>query len=202
MAVTAWLGAGLASAALSWPVTADRVNAPFIVLWLVGGWLAVLWLGDRMPERWRTPVLALAVVALVALNLPDSSNHEGPKAWARGLDAQLAPIRASTAPEIVVLGYHWMVEPYLHDGLVNRRPDGGRYRIVSERYDGQFADVDATTLVAPFGLRPGDEVWCVIAVGVAVGEAQRACVLPAQQYEQLTHTVGTRGIVIGYRVRA
>jgi hypothetical protein len=196
LAVSAWAWAAIASMAVSWPVTAERVNVPFFQLWLLAAVLAVVRACELLPRRAAIAAVAALVTALALVNLPDPLNHH---AWAIGLDRQLQPVRASGAPRVVVLGYHWLVYPYLHDGLVNRRADGGRYVIVAEHRDGEFRGIDAATLLAPFDLRAGDEVWCVVAEGVLPEEAQNACVLDPARYNLVAREAGERGILIGYR---
>ena len=208
MGASAWVIAAAASVVASWPVTTVRVNMPFLVLWITAAFIGVAHLFDRAvaaaPGRVTPARVTIALAAVVALfslsSLPDQYPRTG--LFAKGLDGDLQIIRASSAPHILVFGYHWMSFPYIHDGLINRHGDGGRYRTVQDSLADPLVERDVVALAEQQHRRPGDEVWCVIPIGVDGDVAERACPFDRDGYTPITTQQGRRSIIIGYRVTA
>jgi len=207
MGASAWAIAAVASVVASWPVTTVRVNMPFLVLWITAAFIGFAHLFDRVadatphgtPAR-ATAALTAAVALFSVSSLPDQYPRTG--LFAKGLDGDLQIIRASTAPHILVLGYHWMSFPYIHDGLINRHDDGDRYHTIQDSLSDPLVDRDVVALAAQEHLQPGDELWCVIPIGVDGDVADRACPFDREGYTPITTQQGRRSIIIGYRVTA
>ncbi|MCE9623061.1 MAG: hypothetical protein K8R99_12020 [Actinomycetia bacterium] len=200
-ALIAWAIAVVASLAVKWPVTAVRVNLPFLSLWIVAGFIGlqrVIAICVRGRPRLALAVLVVPVLALVVLNAaeePDSSAQ----AFARGLDGDLSVIRDSRAPQVVVVAYHFMSKPYIRGGLMNDDSGGSRYRLIQEAvgdplvYSGLAAAIDELNLIDEA------EVWCVIPYEIGPDATEQACVLDRDEFEEFYNERLDRAQLIGLR---
>ena len=185
----------LASAAVAWPLTPERVNLPvWALIWLGLGVGAVVLLDVAL--RHPLPVVAVAVAALVALFPAHRLGDLKP--FAMGLHADLQPVRDSPVEDNVVLSYHPMAHFYVHDGLVNEHVPGREFAVVRDEWDdaaGLLGDPDAAALAA--GWEPGDAVWCVIPF--EYGEATLdACDLSLPGLERTVEERRSRAVVVGW----
>ena len=197
----AWLVAVLASIAGGWPMTAVRVNVPFLSLWVVAISFALVHLAGAV--RHARAALTIAAVALVLAMVAHSTVTLPTRrvgVFARGLQADLEIIRVSHADRILVLGLHFMVRPYLHDGLVNARADGGRYVIEVTSVDDVLTEAAIGAAIEEAALAPGDEVWCVLPFE-AGPEPLEECRLDPEQFEPLLDERRTRAVFLAFRVR-
>lgn len=197
--VSAWIVAAMASVGVSWPVTAVRVNVPFLVLWFVAALIGLRWLVYRLTSRGADAILVAAVLPMTAISFGHTF-WDPSSAFAKGINSDMQIIRDSTATRVVVVGYHFMSAPYLHDGLINRRSDADRYRFIQDTLAEPLTDRDLMVLVEQERLDVGDEVWCVIPFEVGEETMELACALDEPEFEMLASVVGAHSRIIGFRV--
>ena len=192
----------LASVVAEWPVTAVRVNLP--VIWLValscgfGAWTVF----RRLGSGFAGPLAVLALTALLALQV-HTYVSSSVQPFARGLHRDLDVIRASTADHVVVVGYHFMSEPYIDDGVFNEAADPQRFQFLYERGDDSSSVYESLgASLAARNLAAGTEVWCVIPFEIGSDAADRACRLDPSRYEFFYREWRSRALLIGARVRS
>jgi hypothetical protein len=199
-AVACWVIAAMASVAGGWPVTAVRVNLPFLGFWMIGCVLAVFHVAGLVArERNGLKLFGAAALAFAAFHIIQTP-PDGPQPYARGLNRDLDPIRASEAADVVVVAYHFMSYPYIHDGLVNRAPTSQRYHFLQEEqpltsdvYAGLQTELDRLAL--PIGA----EVWCVLPYEIGPDATERACQVSDHRFAEIFNQTLERAHVIGLR---
>jgi hypothetical protein len=200
-AVSTWLLAVAGSIALSWPATVVRVNVPFVWLWAVAAVFGFIEVVTRLAQarvRFGPTVgaLGVATIAVVTMRI---AYQPGPDAFARGLDRDLNTVRASRADRIIVVAYHFMSSPYMHDGLVNNVANRGRYQFIQENYEETVTYTNLGNLLDQLHPKPGTEVWCVIPFEVGPDATGKACALDPARYEIFYNERQGRSVVIGAR---
>ena len=138
---------------------------------------------------------ALVLVAINVVETPDSSAQ----AFARGLDDDLSAIRDSRAPQIVVVAYHFMSKPYIHDGLMNGESGGSRYRFIQEVIGDPLVYSGLSSAIDEMNLIDGAEVWCIIPYEIGPDSTEQACVLDRSEFKEFYNERLDRAIVIGLR---
>lgn len=181
------------SAAVSWPLTPERVNLPlWWMVWLAVGTALVLVLDAVL----RRPPLVVAATALAAFAL-FPVHHLAGTPFAVGLYTDLQVVRSTPVGNNVVLSYHPMSHFYSHDGLVNEGTPGRTFAVVAEGWDDPSLVDDPDAAAVGAGWEPGDAVWCV--VPYEYGEATLdACAITLPGLTRVVEHRGLRALVVGW----
>lgn len=151
----------LASAAVHWPMTLERVNLAFTHVGLL-----VVFLGIGRSVVWvarGTPLVMAAGFVAVAVVLWPITWAFGPDTFTRHAVNDLQPVVNSPAPRNVVLVYHRYLHWYAHDALINTTHAGKVFDLEwenEENPDHLYTDLD--TVLDAKALQPGDRVWCAM----------------------------------------
>jgi hypothetical protein len=164
------------SAATHWPMTFERVNLCFQVLFLAIAALGLVTVvhstlrGLRLPRWALAPVLAFASFGFYFHHFaPD------PHTFGRGLYVDVARVGRSSAPRNLVIQYHRLAHFYDHDLLINTAHPGHRFDIVSEIAGDPSLTLSIDPVLQREALHPGDEVWCVIPFDVGAPDYFQDC---------------------------
>jgi hypothetical protein len=183
----------IASAAVGWPLTPERVNLPiWWMVWLAVGVAIVVVLDTALR---RPPIVVVVAAAGVLALFP--VHHLAGTPYAVGLYGDLQVVRASPVPGNVVLSYHPMSHFYSHDGLVNETTPGRSFAVVADPWDDDslLDDPDGAAIAA--GWEPGDAVWCVVPFEYGMATLD-ACALTLPGLERAVEHRGTRALVVGW----
>jgi hypothetical protein len=192
----AWVSVVVASAAVGWPMTPERVNlAVFTFAYAAIAFGAMRIVG--VATRELAPVAAVATVVAIAVAWPAHQSPLPNGEFLRGLTADLEVIAASPADDNVVLTYHFSTKWYAEDALVTARPGGRHFEVVPETYTDQRVYDPAFVASVVGELPPGGAIWCVIAFDAGPEASERACQVPAG-LTPITDVRGTRAVIRGY----
>jgi hypothetical protein len=196
--VTAQVLAIANSAATHWPMTFERVNLSFQVLFLAIAALGLFTVLHWLLIRLRLPAWGLApVLAITSFGFYFHHFAPNPHTFGRGLYVDVARVGQSSAPRNLVIQYHRLAHFYDHDLLINSSHPGHRFDIVSEI----AGDPSLTRSIDPVLERPrlhtGDEVWCVIPFEVGTPAYYQDCTSTDPRLHEILDTRGS-----GDRIRA
>jgi hypothetical protein len=184
---------------VSWSATAVRVNLPFVWLWFFAAIVGIGVVILRVTPRIGLPAAALAAT-VISLVVRTIAYKPGTGAFARGLNRDLDPIRNSSASRIAVVGFHFMLAPYLHDGLVNNAADRTRYQFIQENYEETAIYDNLPSKIAALNLPAGAEVWCIVPYDIGPDASTKACLLDPTKFTIFFNEREARAVLNGARV--
>jgi len=203
--VSAWFLTVVASAVMHWPMTLERVNLCWQILFFViaGFGLArsVLWFTPKHPSL-GIPVLAVVFVALWFDPYP-----VGLDAFSRNLTYDLQVIGNSPAQRNLVFQYHPLAHFYADNELLNTSHGDRTFEIISEalgadgRGDSEWLFGPLDGVLSERQMHTGDIVWCVIPLELGEKTYQACQFSDLSRLDPLPEIDGRGAKIKAYRVR-
>ncbi len=159
--VSSYLLVVVASAAVHWPMTLERVNLAFTHVALL---IVFLGMGRSVMLVARgTPLAMAAGFVAVAVALWPVTWAFAPDTFTRHAVNDLQPVAKSPSPRNVVLVYHRYLHWYAHDALINTSHPGKVFDLEWENEeDPDRLYIGLNAVLDTKALQPGDRVWCAM----------------------------------------
>lgn len=196
---SAWVLTVTASVLARWPMTIERVNLCWQILFFVlagyGMARSVLWFTPNHPSL-GVPAL-LVVFALLWYPPYDV----GIDAFSRNLTYDLQPVGDSPGMRNVVFQYHPLAHFYADNDLVNTDHGDRTFEIVAENPGEEWLYAPLDSVLRDKSVSSGDIVWCVMPLELG-DKTYEACRFDDPSRLELVSEYSGRGAAVrGYRVR-
>ncbi|HUP85274.1 MAG TPA: hypothetical protein VM143_06365 [Acidimicrobiales bacterium] len=200
------------SRATGFPATANRVNAPLMLLIASVPCLGAVEIALAVAGWLRVPAaryVSVAVLLLLGVGLWRPPSDEPPYKPLRGLTQDLYPITVTAHRSNVIVAYHWYTKWWVHDLFVNQKAGGDRtFRMLAEDHFGgspeaQIRQPVYTDIRRLVEAQPGEPtaVWCVLPFETGPEAFDAACDLSGMGWTRTELPKGERSRIILWESR-